>query len=166
MRIYVITNLTNRKQYVGQTIQNPIDRWHRHTSVNNFNTVIGRAIKKYGKENFKFEVVDEAKSIEELNLKEREWIAKLDTYLNGYNSSRGDKNMPMEEVTKERISSKLKGIKRPHFNKAVVEITTGEEFKSQIEACKHFDLGRNTVYNSIKHGAKTTSGLIFRLKEI
>lgn len=165
MHIYVITNLTNRKQYVGQTIQNPRDRWHRHTSVNNFNTVIGRAIKKYGKENFKFEVVDSASSVEELNIKEREWIVKLDTYRNGYNSSKGDKNMPMEELTKSKISSKLIGHKRPYFNKPVIEITTGKEFESQTEAFNYFNLGRNTVYNSIKNGVKTRSGLIFKFKE-
>lgn len=166
MHIYVITNLTNRKQYVGQTIQNPKDRWHRHTSVNNSNTVIGRAIKKYGKENFSFEVVDKANSTEELNIKEREWIAKLGTYENGYNSSKGDKNMPMEESTKSKISTKLTGIKRPYFNKPVVEVTSGIEFNSQTEAFNHFKLGRNVVYDSIKRGRATKSGLIFRFKEI
>lgn len=166
MHIYVITNLTNGKQYVGQTIQKPLERWYRHTSTNPFETIIGKAIKKYGKENFKFEVVDSASSFEELNKKEREWISKLGTYEVGYNSSKGDKNMPMEQSTKQKISSGLKGIKRPYFNKPVIELTTGKEFASQTEAYIHFGLGRNVVYESIKNDRTTRNGLIFKFKEI
>ena len=159
MIIYKTTNLINGKIYIGKYEG-------KYNYYIGSGKIIKRAIEKYGKENFKFEVVDKASSIEELNIKEREWIAKLDTYKNGYNSSKGDKNMPMEELTKAKISAKLKGRKKPHFNKPVVEITTGKEFESQTEAFNYFGLGRNTVYNSIKTGAKTVDGLIFRFKEI
>lgn len=49
--LYVITNLVNGKQYVGITI-NPKKRWIFHCCHQT--QVIGRAIRKYGKENFQF----------------------------------------------------------------------------------------------------------------
>ena len=47
-----------------------------------------RAIRKYGVENFIFEVIEECK-IEELNQKEEYWIKKYDTFFNGYNQTLG-----------------------------------------------------------------------------
>jgi len=165
MVVYLITNMVNGKQYVGQTIQNPKARWYRHVSTNTYGTAIGSAIEKYGKENFKFEVLDKAESLEELNSKEQYWIAKLNTFGNGYNMGPGGNNQIHTELAREKISKKLKGIKRPHFNKPVIEVTTGKEFESQTEAFKYFGLGRNTVYESIKNGRTTKSGLIFKFKE-
>jgi len=166
MNIYLITNLVNGKQYIGQTVQKPSDRWYRHVSTNPSNTVIGRAIKKYGKKFFRFEVVDSAKNIEELNIKEANWIDKLNTLENGYNVSSGGKNAPMKAEIKKKISTSLKGIKRPHFHKAVICVTTGEEFDSQTLACQHFGLRKGHIAESIKKSFKINGTLIFKYKEI
>lgn len=64
MIIYLITNLTNNKKYVGQTSETLSRRWTKHQ----YNARIGsqqaicRAIRKYGIEAFKIEVISECDS--------------------------------------------------------------------------------------------------------
>jgi group I intron endonuclease len=88
--IYKITNLVNGKVYVGQTV-NPIKRWNEHkynASSKNYkgNMAITKAMSKYNIENFTFEIIDRAKTPEELNLLEEKYIEKLDCLTpKGYN---------------------------------------------------------------------------------
>lgn len=68
--IYKITNTVNNKKYIGQSI-NIIDRWREHRQrANNGTEYLYQAIRKYGIQNFVFEVVEEC-LIEDLNLKEK-----------------------------------------------------------------------------------------------
>jgi len=166
MYVYLITNLVNGKKYVGQTIQNPHDRWLRHKSTNTFGTVIGKAIHKYGKDNFSFEVIDEANSIEELNKKEIDWISQLNTVSTGYNLRSGGENGMHSESTKEKISQSLQGITRPYFHKKVICVNTGEEFNSQTEACNQLGLRIGSIAESIRKNYKVNGTLIFKYKEI
>lgn len=84
--IYKITNKINGKAYVGQS-KHIKRRWREH--VNGLeNSTIGNAIKKYGEENFSFEILESC-SIEELNDREIYYIDKLDTYGKGYNVTTG-----------------------------------------------------------------------------
>lgn len=91
--IYRIINLVNGKSYIGQST-NIKRRWNNHRSAC-FNTKdhaydypIYKAMRKYGLNNFKFEVLEECK-IEDLDSKEREWINYFDTLNSGYNQSIG-----------------------------------------------------------------------------
>jgi group I intron endonuclease len=54
MKIYVVTNKINGKQYVGQTVRDLGDRLKRHfnDAEKGDNLYFHRAILKYGKENF------------------------------------------------------------------------------------------------------------------
>lgn len=88
--IYKITNIVNNKVYVGQSVD-ITERWkqHQYKAFNcneiAYNSAIQAAFRKYGIENFLFEVLEECE-IEELDEKEREWISKLNTLSpNGYN---------------------------------------------------------------------------------
>ena len=77
--IYKITNIQNNKVYIGQTIRPIQERFKRHINdaINNIlDTHFARAIRKYGKENFIIEKIDEANNQEELNNKEQYWIRK------------------------------------------------------------------------------------------
>jgi group I intron endonuclease len=60
-KIYKITNVINGKVYIGQTIQKRASsRWHVHKSLSKYKEeYLYRAIRKYGLENFKFEVMHE-----------------------------------------------------------------------------------------------------------
>lgn len=82
--IYKITNLINNKSYIGQSIKIE-SRWeeHKREAFNpknrNYNRAFYQAIRKYGLDNFKFEIVEEC-NIEELDEKEKYWIAFYQTF--------------------------------------------------------------------------------------
>lgn len=86
MIIYSITNKVSGKVYIGQT-RRPKRRWYEHLhNLNKYVSLVDRAIQKYGKDTFEYKEIDTACSIEELNIKEEEWILKLNTlHPNGYN---------------------------------------------------------------------------------
>jgi group I intron endonuclease len=81
--IYKITNLTNGKSYVGQSVH--IERrWTEHC-LPSANSLIAKAIQKYGKEQFTFQVVEEC-APEQLDEKEEYYISHFNTVTpNGYN---------------------------------------------------------------------------------
>lgn len=93
MNIYLITNRINSKQYVGR---NETD------SLNYFGSgkYLNRAIEKYGKENFKKEILISASEVggrEELMLLESVCILSFNTlYPNGYNLIFSDMPFPFE----------------------------------------------------------------------
>ena len=77
--IYKITNLINGKVYIGQSIH--IERrWMEHCNPSS-SSVISKAIQKYGKENFNFEVLKEFSIQDSDKLDEYE-----DYYIHYYNS--------------------------------------------------------------------------------
>ena len=84
MIVYQIMNKINSKKYIGLTAKLLRQRWAVHKCQQK--GLIGKAIKKYGPEAFVCEVIDTADTWEELQQKEREWIAKLNPE---YNQSEG-----------------------------------------------------------------------------
>lgn len=90
--IYIIENKDNGKRYVGKTtLSDPYDRWrqHKYNAKSKWNDmVIGRAINKYGVDNFTFYVIE---TCDDNDVDEREtyWIKKFNTYYDGYNSTLG-----------------------------------------------------------------------------
>ena len=83
--LYVITNLVNGKRYVGITT-NPKQRWCHHGSGIQ---VIARAIKKYGKTNFEFDIWYGGLEYQ-IKMMEYKFIALLKTKVpNGYNVTDG-----------------------------------------------------------------------------
>lgn len=102
--IYKIYNDINDKVYIGQTTTTLKERWHGHMSAllneRRSKSALYNAMRKYGKENFHIDVIDEiyATSKQELinDLNEIEKIRIIE-YLslvgqNGYNVEKGGKN--------------------------------------------------------------------------
>lgn len=92
MGIYKITNKINGKVYIGQSV-NIQKRWIKHKSnlrLNKSNTILYYAFKKYGIENFLFEIIEECTQ-QDLNEREIYWIKYYDSTNrdNGYNISLG-----------------------------------------------------------------------------
>jgi group I intron endonuclease len=113
-QIYCITNLLSGKKYIGQTTQPLWKRWSQHCNVNSRSMVIGKAIQKYGKENFIMELVYKAETLEELNLKETEYIKEFNTLSpNGYNLGTGGGNRKLSDETKRKLSLAHIGKKLP-----------------------------------------------------
>jgi group I intron endonuclease len=110
--IYLITNKVMGKQYVGQTLCKNIEsRWNQHKSCSN--KTLGRyilsAYKKYGIENFKFQIICICFD-EDCNKFEEEYIKKFNTLVpNGYNLRAGGLNSKQHPETIEKRVSKLRG---------------------------------------------------------
>lgn len=91
--IYKITNKINGKCYIGQSIHIE-SRWGEEKRVSNnpksksYNTVLSRAFRRYGIENFNFEILEEC-PVELLNEKEIYYINYYNSYFEGYNSTTG-----------------------------------------------------------------------------
>lgn len=91
--IYKITNLINKKIYIGQT-RRPIQRrWHEHLTTKD-NCPIHIAIQKYGIDNFKIEIIEECQDNSILDEREIYYIKKYDSYNSkiGYNATKGGNN--------------------------------------------------------------------------
>lgn len=91
--IYKATNTINGKCYIGKTY-NLQKRIREHLYEINNDLPFHRALKKYGIENFKWEIIDVASDDIEAIEKERNWILKLNTCINvqnpkGYNITMG-----------------------------------------------------------------------------
>ena len=91
--IYKITNITNGKAYIGQSV-NIQRRWQKEKSQA-FNECdpaytypLSCAFRKYGIENFTFEVLEECHE-DDLNKNEVKWIAYYNTFEHGYNQTIG-----------------------------------------------------------------------------
>ena len=106
MYIYKITNKTNGKVYIGQTVRKPEKRWKEHINLSNKRkNPFYLSIKKYGVDCFSFEVLEVCGSLEELNKKEETYIAELNTlHPFGYNLKMGGDNKRYSELSKKKIS--------------------------------------------------------------
>ena len=90
--IYKITNLQNSHSYIGQSI-NIENRIKAHYRTKD-SAYIHRAIQKYGKNNFKYSILEIcAPNKQELNEREQYYIKKYNTLSpNGYNLTKGGDN--------------------------------------------------------------------------
>lgn len=102
--IYKITNQITGEAYIGQSrdIEN---RFYEHRMHKN--TVVGKAIHNYGKENFTFEVLQECTE-DKLDELEAHYIEAYNTIETGYNQVPGGKSLPGEgnpnvKVTEEDV---------------------------------------------------------------
>lgn len=93
--IYIIRNNCNNKVYVGQTTQRVEERFKQHLKLlkTNKKQLIHKAICKYGKSNFYYEVLStNIKSLDELDRLEEYFIKKYNSVTpNGYNLCGGGK---------------------------------------------------------------------------
>ena len=93
--IYLVTNKTTSKQYIGLSIETLKDRWNGHIDsakkgeyTNKYS--LQTAIRKYGKKDFLIEEIDTGTSLDDLEDKEKYWIEKLETlFPNGFNLNKG-----------------------------------------------------------------------------
>lgn len=131
--IYKITNLINDKVYVGQTTQELKLRLKYHKS--NKNTLIGRAIRKYGWENFSVEVLEECETQEQLNEREIFWIKKLNSKNpNGYNlTDGGERNYKVVESVRRKISLAGMGRKFSDETKAKISASNKKHYAENPE---------------------------------
>jgi len=109
--IYLTTNNINGKQYIGQKKS---DVFLKEKYLGS-GTYLKNSVKKYGKENFSVELLEECESKEELNEREIYWIS----YFNACDSNRfynqtygGEVNgKRMSESSRKKLSESHNGMK-------------------------------------------------------
>ena len=124
MRIYLIRNLLNGKGYVGQTRGSVATRFCRHRASANAGSdlAIHRAMRKYGNENFRVEVLDSCDSQSQLNELEQYYIKLFGTLAplgHGYNMTPGGDGlsgftMSLESKLKMSLAKKGKRLSEEH----------------------------------------------------
>lgn len=125
MIVYKTTNLVNGKIYIGKDSNN--DKYYLGGGK-----LLKQAIKKYGRKNFKKEVLEECKSPEELNEREIYWINELKSRESavGYNITVGGEISPMDgnihsDETKIKMSLNhvdVSGENNPMYGKSFEDV--------------------------------------------
>ena len=111
--IYKITNKINNKPYIGQTTLIPQKRWNNYKTLNcKKQPKLYNALKKYGVDNFIFEVIDNSATNQiSLNQLEEQYIQKYDSIKMGYNNKHGGSYGKHTQETKQNISKSQIGKK-------------------------------------------------------
>ena len=116
--IYRIYHINSGKSYIGQTVQ-PIENYiKRKLNTHTGCTKLNDAIKKHGKESFKWEILHVNVHLDMLDNLERQHIRIWRCLTNGYNlDSGGNTQKQRSSETKKRISVSLSGENAPHWGK-------------------------------------------------
>ncbi|MBN4054776.1 GIY-YIG nuclease family protein [Nitrospira defluvii] len=111
--VYKICNKENGKLYIGQTIQSLKSRKkdHRGCLDKLSHLALYRAFRKYGFENFEWEVIHQAKDKADLDKMEKYYIQHYNTMSPryGYNLTYGGEGGKHPLEVREKISDSLKG---------------------------------------------------------
>lgn len=120
-QIYLTTNLINNKKYIGQHYGYLNDNY-----IGSGNT-LKKAIEKYGKENFKKEILEICDSYEEMNEAEKKWIKEYNAVQSEefYNIATGGFNsnpcaglsVKAEQERRRKLSNAVKGEKNYFYGK-------------------------------------------------
>ena len=113
--VYLVTNLVNKKQYVGKTTETVTKRWSKHISDARLGkgSYLHKAIRKYSPESFIVSPIAHFSDNGTLCIVEQLFISELGTFApNGYNLTRGGEGMlgyVASEETRRKIGQKSKG---------------------------------------------------------
>jgi len=145
--IYVHTNRSNGKRYVGLTKRGTDHRWFEHvTSSTKPRTRFSAAIHKHGFEAFDHEIICECETLKEANVLEQHFIEMLNTWGPlGYNMSAGGDsvfNASPESRMKMSIARKARAPMSAETRKKLAAVWTGR---------KHTDETRQKMRESAKH---------------
>ena len=108
MIIYKAVNIINNKVYIGQSKNSLKYRISTHKCAAftaNSKSYFHKAIRKYGWDSFIWEIIFECKTIEELNIKEIEFITEYECHASlgkGYNLTKGGDFNPMSDPDVKR----------------------------------------------------------------
>ena len=152
--IYKIENLINHKVYIGQSVH--IERrWQQHCAPSN-NSAIAKAIQKYGKENFSFQILKECTK-EELDELECEYISQLNSLVPyGYNIADGN---PAKEETTSYVF-----LKKDEVDKIILELISSDLTIPEI-ADEH-NVTKRSIYAINSGESHKNSELTYPLRKV
>lgn len=161
--IYIIKNKLNGNSYIGKS-NNIKRRFTEHRSINHeTNKSLKLAYKKYGLDNFSFEILEECK-LEELNDKERYYIDKLKPKYNRTDGGDGAPGHSLSEQTKALLREKGKevweNLSLEQKNNVIANNLTGpkkghEVSKETREKLRNANLGKKQTPETIQKRKET-----------
>lgn len=165
MIIYKATNLINGKIYIGKTGRTLKKRIKEHlyeASSNRCCYLLHKAIRKYGSENFKWEIIDRCLFEESLNELEKYYIKKFNSLKpNGYNIYEGGEGITlgtkMSTETRQKMSASRMGEKNPQYGMRK-ELSTNYGNKHTDEYKEHMSKrcsGSGNPFYGRKHKEET-----------
>lgn len=112
--IYKVTNMVNGKVYIGYTKNiRRRKKSHKSNAINNTETKFYNAVRKYGWDNFQWEIIYQSLDSEyTVSVMESHFINEYDSFHNGYNSTLGGdggRGMMVSEETRKKLSQIHKG---------------------------------------------------------
>ncbi len=145
--IYKITKKENGKSYIGQS--NNIERRIKEHQYK-IDIPIELAIHKYGKDAFTYEVIEEC-DLEQLDEKERYWIAYYNTYKGfGYNCSEGGGNNRCENNGRTKLTNKDVAFIRECYDLHMRRREVYEKFKDKISFSAFASIWDGSTWKEIK----------------
>ena len=164
--IYKITHIDSNREYIGQSInlKNRFNSYRKSGGSGNGDTVIKRAIKKYGWGSFKWDVLLYANDVDYLNLMEIKIIAAYKSQVpNGFNVAIGGLNSPLSDDTKAKLSLAHKGKVISDEIKEKIKITqsniwknkTDQEKEKVISFLRNVNLGKERTEENKQKISKT-----------
>ena len=167
--IYKITNLINNKVYIGLST-NIKERWRAHRSrpfqkkSHQYNYYLYRAIRKYGLENFSFEVVEECQK-EELGEKEIYWINYYHSNDEqfGYNrTSGGEQARTSSKITEDEA----KEIQEYLLYSKMSQADLGKKYNISQRSISYINTGTTWYNPNLNYPLRTESILLQEKKYI
>ncbi len=164
--IYKITNLVNKKFYIGSAVNFKI-RFSTHISELNSNTHSNKHLQnawnKYGKENFLFEILESVENKENLLLREQYYFDTLNPEYNICKKAGNNLGIKYSEESRKKISENhadVSGENNPMYGKKgelspnYGKIHT-EETKEKIRLGIGDRSGKNNPMHGKKHSPET-----------
>lgn len=139
MGIYGIKNKINGKWYIGQSV-NIEERWDSHTGKKEFfpeQCGISKEIQEVGEENYEFVLIEEVKNREDLDEREIYYIEKYDSYINGYNETRGGR-------------TPWRGFRLKVTPEEIIDYYYSEMGITCRKTAEHFGIDKDTVVDLLK----------------
>ena len=156
-KIYKYTNLINGMVYIGQTKQTLEQRDYKHITQLNDNTYFHRAIKKYGRNNFLLELIEDNIPFNELNEKEKYYINYFESFYTtgkGYNLTQGGQwSSGTQKLTASQVDEikwRLKHSKQPFHE-------IGKDYGVTLYCISDINRGRTFIDKTINYPIRKSS---------
>lgn len=146
--IYITHNLVDGKSYIGKKNYDAAGYWKRYLGSGVY---LLRAIKKFGRENFYREIIDTAKTPDELSSKEKYWIKFYDAVNDRafYNiATGGDGGNVRAGYTEEKFMASEK--------KRLKAVIAGRKFGEDCGASKLSNMQVLEIISDLMDGMYTT----------
>lgn len=158
--VYRLTNSVNNKIYVGATTDGAGVRWNRHVQKANSGSdyPFHQAIREFGKDAFRLDVLEMCDTFEKMNEREAHWIATLSATNPeiGYNKKIGGGIHLHDEEAKRKIGNIHRG-KIAENRKPILQYDKNgvliREFASLSEAVLETGIAKTSIHRVLRKEA-------------